>query len=93
MEWKEELLRRYFPFIPKNNLVRIYNKKLLNVDVLIEDNLDNLTQTFADRICFDQPWNRDDVKDFAYGIYRVKGWGEVVETINNIERSIREWEK
>lgn len=93
MEWKEELLRRYFPFIPKNNLIRIHNKKLLNVDILIEDNLDNLTQTFADRICFDQPWNRDDVKDFSYEIYRIKGWGEVVETINNIERSRREWEK
>lgn len=93
MEWKEELLRRYFPFIPKNNLIRIHNKKLLNVDILIEDNLDNLTQTFADRICFDHPWNRDDVKDFSYEIYRIKGWGEVVETINNIERSRREWEK
>lgn len=92
LEWKEQLLQKYFPFIPKNNLIRIHNKSLLNVDVLIEDNIDNLTQIFADRICFDQPWNRSDNKDFAYDIYRVYSWHEIVNTINEIERKHREWE-
>jgi 5'(3')-deoxyribonucleotidase len=91
MEWKERLLQRYFPFIPKENLIRIHNKKLLNVDILVEDKLDNLTQTFADRVCFDQPWNRDDSADFAYSIYRVRHWGEVVNIINNIERKNEEY--
>lgn len=93
LEWKEQLLQRYFPFIPKNNLIRIYNKKLLNVDVLIEDNLDTLIQTFAERICFNQTWNEDEKKDYAYNIYRVHHWGEVPNVIKEIERKNKEWEK
>ena len=91
LEWKEQLLRRYFPFIQKENLIRIHNKKLLNVDVFIEDNLDTLTQTFADRICFDQPWNRSDSKDFAYNISRAYCWGDIVDIINKIEKENEEW--
>ena len=93
MEWKEQLLQKYFPFIPKNNLIRIYNKALLNVDVMIEDNLENLTKTLADRICFNQPWNINEDKDYVYGIYRIHHWGEVINIINDIERKEKEWEK
>lgn len=93
MEWKEELLQKHFPFIPKKNLIRIHNKALLNVDVLVEDKMDNLTQTFADRICFNQPWNVDEGKDFAYSIYRIHHWGEINNIINELERKDKEWEK
>lgn len=86
LEWKEQLLRRYFPFIPKENLIRIYNKKLLKVDILIEDKLDTLTKTSAERICFDQLWNRNDSKDFVYDIYRMHSWDELVDIINQIEK-------
>lgn len=92
MEWKEELLQKHFPFIPKKNLIRIHNKSLLNVDVLVEDKMDNLTQTFADRICFNQSWNFDEGKDFAYSIYRIHHWGEIINIINEIERKNKEWE-
>lgn len=93
MEWKEELLQKHFPFIPKKNLICIHNKSLLNVDVLIEDKLDNLKSTFADRICFDQPWNRNDEADWVYSIYRIHHWGELNNIINTIERKNKEWEK
>jgi 5'(3')-deoxyribonucleotidase len=93
MEWKEKLLQRHFPFIPKENLIRIHNKKLLNVDVLVEDKLDNLIETFAERVCFNQPWNEDKEADYAYSIYRIRNWGEIINVINNIERKEREWEK
>lgn len=93
MEWKEELLQKHFPFIPKNNLIRIYNKSLLNVDVMVDDNIDHLTQTFADRICFDQPWNQSEIKDEAYDIRRIYGWSEITNIINDIERKNKEWEK
>ena len=93
MEWKEELLQKHFPFVPKKNLIRIHNKALLNVDVLVEDKLDNLKSTFADRICFDQPWNRDDDSDYVYGIYRIHHWGEINNVIQSIERKDKEWEK
>lgn len=90
LEWKEKLLQRYFPFIPKENLIRIHNKKLLNADVLIEDKLDNLIQTFAERICFNQPWNQDDKADYVYSIYRVRHWSEITNIINEIERKNKE---
>jgi 5'(3')-deoxyribonucleotidase len=93
MEWKEELLHKYFPFIPKKNLIRIHNKALLNVDVLVEDKLDNLKSIFADRICFNQPWNIDEDADYVYSIYRIHHWGEIINVINNIERKNKEWEK
>lgn len=93
MEWKEELLQKHFPFIPKKNLIRIHNKALLNVDVLVEDKTDNLKNTFADRICFSQPWNIDDDADYVYSISRIHHWGEINNVINTIERKEREWEK
>lgn len=93
MEWKEELLQKHLPFIPKKNLIRIHNKALLNVDVLVEDKLDNLKSTFAERICFDQPWNRDVDSDYVYSIYRIHHWGEIINIINEIERKNKEWEK
>ena len=93
LEWKEQLLQKYFPFIPKNNLIRIHNKALLNVDVMIEDKLENLTKTFAERICFDKLWNRNEKKDYVYSIYRIHHWGEIINIINEIERSNKEWEK
>jgi 5'(3')-deoxyribonucleotidase len=93
MEWKEDLLQRHFPFIPKKNLIRIYNKALLNADVMIEDKIENLTQTFADRICFNQPWNQSEEKDYVYDIHRVNNWSEVVDIIKEIERKNKEWEK
>ena len=90
MEWKEKLLQRHFPFIPKENLIRIHNKKLLNVDVLIEDKLDNLIQTFAERVCFNQPWNQDKNTDYVYSIYRIYNWNEINNIINTIERKNKE---
>ena len=86
MEWKEQLLQKHFPFIPKNNLIRIHNKELLNVDVLVEDKLDNLKSTFADRVCFNQPWNADEEADYVYSISRIHHWGEIVNIINELER-------
>lgn len=93
MEWKEELLQHHFPFIPKKNLIRIHNKALLNVDILVEDKLDNLKNTFADRVCFNQPWNVDENADYVYDIYRIHHWDEIANAINNIERKNKEWEK
>lgn len=91
MEWKENLLQKYFPFIPKKNFIRIHNKSLLNVDVLVEDKLENLKSTFAERICIDQPWNRDSKSDWVYSIYRIHNWGEIMNIISEIERKDKQW--
>lgn len=92
LEWKEQLLQKHFPFIPKGNLIRINNKSLLNVDILIDDKIDNLKSIFADRICFNQPWNQDTDTDYAYNVYRVHHWGEIINVVNEIERRNKEWE-
>ena len=78
MKWKEELLQKYFPFVPTNNLIRIHNKAMLNVDVLIEDNLDTLKSSLAERVCLNQPWNIDDGADYVYGIYRAHCWSDII---------------
>ena len=91
MWWKEELLQKHFPFIPKNNLIRIHNKSMLNVDILIEDNLNNLKSSLAERICLNQPWNIDEGMDYVYGIYRAYCWSDVINIIKDIERKMKEW--
>ena len=93
LKWKEQLLQKYFPFIPKKNLICIHNKSLLSVDVMIEDNMENLIQTFAERICFDQPWNSNKEKDYVYSISRAYNWSDVINIINDIERKNKEWER
>lgn len=91
LAWKEQLLQRYFPFIPKENLIRIHNKKLLKADILIEDNLSNLIETRADRICFNRPWNIDERKDFVYSISRCSTWSEILNAVNKIQSEVNEW--
>ena len=83
--WKEELLAKFFPIIPKEDVIKIHKKELLKLDVLIDDCLEHLINSSAEKICFNYPWNRSD-KD--YGIYRVDSWDEVVNIINNLERKI-----
>lgn len=93
LEWKEQLLKRYFPFVPQENVIRIHNKKLLNCDIMIEDNLDTLVKTLtADRVCFNQPWNNGASKDFVYDIHRFSDWGEINDIISEIERRNKKWE-
>jgi hypothetical protein len=61
--------------------------------VLVDDKLDNLKSTFADRVCFNQNWNQDEEADWVYSIYRIHHWGEINNIIQSIERKEKEWEK
>lgn len=92
-EWKCEWLSRYFSFIPIDNVIRIMDKGLLKIDVMVDDHLSNLTSNFCERVCLDYPWNRAPGKDFAYDIKRASSWNDVVNIINNIEKEMRKWEK
>lgn len=91
--WKMEWLKHFYPFIPEENVIRIMDKSLLRCDVMIEDNIETLTNVFADRVVLDYPWNRSSSKDFAYDIRRAKSWTDIVNIINQIEREMEEWEK
>lgn len=82
--WKEELLERFFPFIPKENVIKIHKKELLKFDVLIDDCLEHLVKSSGEKICFSYPWNQkmNPIDKF----HRVKSWEEIINIINQIER-------
>ena len=85
LKWKEALIQRYFPFIVKENIIRVHQKKLIKTDVLIDDCLDQLTNSMCERVCFDQLYNHNHVKDVAYGIHRVASWSDVRGVIDKLK--------
>lgn len=92
-EWKCNWVSRYFGFIPTDNIIRIMDKSLLQIDVMVDDHLSNLISNICERVCMDYPWNRDLGKDYVYDIKRAYSWNDVINIINNIEKEMREWEK
>ena len=91
--WKVDWIQRYFPFINIENIICIHNKGLLKCDVMVDDNLSNLTSNICERVILDYPWNRSSHIDYAYSIYRCYNWLDIVNTINEIERKDKEWMK
>lgn len=92
-EWKCDWIKKYFPMISTDNIIRIKDKSLLRADVLIEDCLEQLISNVCERICLDYPHNRNPLKDYAYEIYRASNWRDIIKYINNIERKMKKWEK
>ena len=92
-EWKCEWLSRYFSFIPTDNIIRIMDKSLLKIDVMVDDHLSNLTSNICERVCLDYDWNRSTSKDYAFDIRRAYSWHDIVNIINDIERRMKQWEK
>jgi 5'(3')-deoxyribonucleotidase len=91
--WKITWIKKYFPSIPEDNVIRIMDKSLLKADVIIDDCLDNLIGSYGERIVLDYPWNHNELKDYAYGIKRAYNWSDIVNIINDIEKEISQWEK
>jgi 5'(3')-deoxyribonucleotidase len=91
--WKTDWMKKNFPFINADNIIRIIDKGLLKADIIIDDCLDNLINNTAHKICLDYPWNRDEKKDFIHDIYRTYNWKEIVSAVNEIERKDAEWER
>ena len=91
--WKIDWLKRYFSFIPSDNVIRIMDKSLLKCDILIDDCLDNLTSVFCERITLNYPWNQSRSKEIAYDIKRAFSWGDIIDIVNTIEREMKEWER
>lgn len=89
--WKLSWLKQYYPFIPEDNIIRIMDKSLLKADVLIDDCLDNLINSSAERVCLNYPWNHNELKDYAYGIRRAYGWSDIVNIINTIDKEMKKY--
>lgn len=92
-EWKCDWMSRYFNFIPTDNIIRIMDKSLLKIDVMVDDHLSNLTSNICERVCLDYPWNHNSSKDYAYDIRRAYSWFDIENIINNIAKEMKEWEK
>ena len=93
LPWKIDWLKKYFSFISADNVIRIKNKGLLNCDIMIDDNLDQLTSNICERIVMNYPWNQSDSKDYVYSLNRAYNWKEIVNFVNDIERKNKEWDK
>ena len=81
--WKEELIEKFFPYIPKKNVIKLHRKELLNIDVLIDDCLENLVNSSAEKICFNYPWNQK--SDGFCNVRRVDSWVEIINIISEID--------
>ena len=84
--WKIEWMKKHFPFVDSNDVIRIIDKSLIKCDILIDDCLDQLTKSACERICFNYPWNQSETKDYVYDIKRADGWRDIIKLINDIER-------
>ena len=77
-------IERNFPYIDtRKNFFNCPDKKLLNIDIMIDDHWDNLGGAQKYKILFDYPWNRKEVfPDNTY--FRCYSWEEIYDTINLI---------
>ena len=82
-EWKCEWVKKHYPFISTDNIIRIKNKSLLKCDVIVDDCLDNLVNSDAEKICLDYPWNQS----ANINIHRTYSW---IDILNIIERFRKE---
>lgn len=89
--YKVDWIKKYFPFINPDNIIRIMDKSLIQADIIVDDCLDHLISSVWHRIVIDHPWNRNDIKDYTYDIHRATNFRDVVNIVNEIERSEEEW--
>lgn len=88
--WKCEWMAKYFPMVNTDDIIRIKDKSLIRADVMIDDCMEQLIHNPCERICLDKHWNRDEIKDYVYDIYRAYTWKDIVKFVNEIERKCKE---
>lgn len=74
------VLVKYFPFFPIDNIIVANNKQMIRGDVLIDDGVHNLINGVYTGILFTQPHN----KSYSDDIIRVNNWREVYECISEM---------
>ena len=81
----EEVLLKYFPMIDYHKVVILYNKQLFNCDIMIDDNIDNLSNTANYNLLYDMPYNQILTEEQAKNIKRVTSWKEIYNFIHNLD--------
>ena len=71
-----------FPGYAERNTISIKNKQLLQLDILVDDCLENLTgdRTYLS-LCYDYPWNRNFVDYSEENFLRVFSWQDIYDII------------
>lgn len=82
---RDDWLSMHFGFYRSSHLIVCREKRLLNVNVLIDDYENNLIGGMYHKIMMDKPWNRH-VATNLYNINRIFDWNEVPKIIENLER-------
>lgn len=82
----EHVLKKYFSFIPEENIIAIQKKQLLIGDFLVDDNVNNLYNGNYKKILFTAPHNRNYKEVWPYSdIYRADTWEDVYNWIHKLE--------
>ena len=74
MNTKCKVIKRLYPWIKNENIILMtgYNKKLINIDVLIDDNPENFSDN-ENKILFDSTWNHN-FNEKSIGAVRAYDW-------------------
>lgn len=91
-EWKCRWITKNFPMVNIDDVIRMKDKSLIRSDIMIEDCIEQLINSFCERICLNYEWNNDKNLDYVYEIYRAYNWKDIIKSVNNIERKIKKWE-
>lgn len=83
-EWKCSFISRYYPFFNTKRIIRVVNKSMLRAEVLVDDDIQQLITSSCERVCLSYPWNVDNNKDIAYGIYRCPDWSQITKAVDKI---------
>lgn len=77
------VLKKYFPFIPHENIIMAHNKQMVIGDILIDDNPKNLIGGTYKGILMTAPHNKQ-YPVRLHGWNRVNSWDEIYELISNM---------
>ena len=88
---KVSFLTRSLPFLPegyvKQHAISMKYKQLLNIDIMIDDYLDNLTgERLYSSICLAYPWNTGAAAEMysmqdLWHVYWAKNWAEIYKLV------------
>jgi len=84
MNEKCKVIKRLFPWIKSENIILMtgYNKSLIDVDILIDDNPNNFS-TNQNKIIFNATWNHN-FNEKAVGAVRAYDWDFIYTYISNL---------
>ena len=83
-EDKSRWLCANYPFVPIENHIYTYNKGLLKLDLLIDDNPEHFKGGAFARVLVDKPWNRE-ASEFKYE-YKIKDLSELSGIVTKEEK-------